>query len=75
MELTQSLLEKTERVKTLSTRVDKIGRSIGTCVGGVLFLVGSVGLLFAKSSWAIGALSIGTITMLSNIICFVKNKK
>lgn len=75
MEFTQSLMEKTERVKTPTPRVDKIGRSIGACVGVVLLLTGSAGLLLGKSSWAIGALSIGTVTVLSNFICFGKNKK
>lgn len=74
MEYSQSLMEKTERAKTPSPRADKIGRSIGACAGTVLLLAGSAGLLFGKSSWAIGALSIGTVTIISNIIRFGKNK-
>ncbi|MDD3795400.1 MAG: hypothetical protein PHE06_05390 [Lachnospiraceae bacterium] len=75
MGFTQSLMEKTERVKKPSPRVDKIGRSIGACAGAVLLLTGGARLLLGKSSWAIGALSIGAVTILSNIIRFGKNKK
>lgn len=75
MVFTQSLMEKTERVKTPSPRVDKIGRSIGACAGVLLLLAGGVGLIIGKSSWAIGSLSIGAVTILSNIICFGKSKK
>lgn len=75
MEFTQSLMEKTERVKTPSPRVDKIGRSIGACAGVLLLLAGGVGLIIGKSSWAIGSLSVGAVTIMSNIICFGKSKK
>lgn len=75
MEFTKSFMETTERVKTPSKRVNKIGRSIGVCAGVVLLLTGGAGLLFGKSSFTIGALTIGTVTILSNIICFGKNKK
>lgn len=75
MEFTKSLMEKTERVKTPSPRVDRIGRSIGACVGVVLLLAGSAGLLFGKASWSIGALSVGTVTIWSNISCFGKKRK
>lgn len=75
MGFTQSLMEKTERVKTPSPRVDKIGRSIGACAGVLLLLAGGVGLIIGKSSWAIGSLSVGAVTIMSNIICFGKSKK
>lgn len=75
MEFTQSVMEKTERVKNPSPRVDKIGRSIGACAGAVLLLTGSAGLLFGKSMWAVGTLSVGAVTVISNIIRFGKNKK
>ncbi|SHM51818.1 hypothetical protein SAMN02746066_02246 [Anaerosporobacter mobilis DSM 15930] len=75
MGFTQSLMEKTEKVKTPSPRVDKIGRSIGACVGVLLLLTGGAGLLVGKSSWAIGSLSVGAVTILSNFICIGKNKK
>lgn len=74
-EITQSLMEKTERIKRPSPRVDKIGRFIGTCVGVVLLLMGSVELLFGESSWAIGTLFIGTLTILSNIFCHSRKKR
>lgn len=74
MGFTQSLMEKTERVKRPSPRVNKIGRSIGACAGVLLLLAGGVGLIIGKSSWAIGSLSVGAVTILSNIICFGKSK-
>ena len=74
MEFTQSLMEKAERVKTPSPKVDKIGRAIGACTGAVLLLTGSAGLLFGKTLWAIGALSAGAVTILSNIIYLGKTK-
>lgn len=75
MKFTQLFMEKTERVKTPSARVERIGRSIGACTGVILLFTGGVGLIIGKSTWAIGSLSVGVVTMLSNIIYFGKNKR
>jgi hypothetical protein len=75
LEFTQTLLEKTEKVRTPSPRVDKIGRTIGTYIGIGLLLTGAVQLFVGKISWAIGTSSAGGVTIISNLICRHRNKK
>ncbi len=68
LEFTQILLEKTEKVRTPSPRVDKIGRTIGTYIGIGLLLTGAVHLFVGKLPWAIGTASAGGVTIISNLI-------
>ena len=75
LEFTQTLLEKTEKVRTPSPRVDKIGRTIGACIGIGLLLTGAVQLFVGKIPWGIGTASAGGVTILSNLIYSYKNKK
>jgi hypothetical protein len=74
-EFTQRLLEKTEKVRTPSPRVDKIGRTIGAYIGIGLLLTGAVQLFVGKIPWAIGIASAGGVTIISNLIYPPKNKK
>lgn len=75
LEFTQTLLEKTEKVRTPSPRVDKIGRTIGAYIGIGLLLTGAVELFVGKIPWAIGTASAGAVTIISNLIYPQKNKK
>ncbi|WMJ86834.1 hypothetical protein [Anaerocolumna sp. MB42-C2] len=75
LEFTQTLLEKTEKVRTPSPRVDKIGRTIGAYIGIGLLLTGAFQLFVGKIPWAIGTASAGGVTILSNLIYPLKNKK
>jgi hypothetical protein len=75
LEFTQILLEKTEKVRTPSPRVDKIGRTIGAYIGIGLLLAGAVQLFVGKIPWAIGTASAGGVTIISNLIYPNKNKK
>lgn len=68
LEFTQTLLEKTEKVRTPSRKVDKIGRTIGACIGIGLLLTGVVQLFVGNIPWAIGTASIGGVTIISNLI-------
>jgi hypothetical protein len=75
IEFTQTLLEKTEKVRTPSPRVDKIGRTIGFYIGVGLLLTGAVQLVVGKIPWAIGTASAGGITIISNIYVHIGIKK
>lgn len=69
---TQALLEKTEKIKNPSPRVDKIGRTLGTSMGVGLLLISVIQLMAGKLPWAIGTASVGGITILSNKISKIK---
>lgn len=75
LEFTQTLLEKTEKVRTPSPRVNKIGQTIGTYIGIGLLLAGTVQLFVGILPWAIGTASVGGVTILSNLLCLTRNKK
>lgn len=75
LEYTQTLLEKTEKVRTPSPRVDKIGRTIGAYIGIGLLLTGAVQLYVGKIPWAIGTASAGGVTIISNLICYHRKKQ
>lgn len=75
LEFTQTLLEKTEKVRTPSPRVDKIGRTIGAYIGIGLLLTGAVQLFVGKLPWAIGTASVGGVAILSNLLYLHSNKK
>lgn len=68
MELTHSIIEKSKKLRTPSTKIDKIGTavtglaSVG-CVG-----VGVVQIFLGKPLWAVGTVSLGAIALISNRI-------
>ena len=75
LEFTQILLEKTEKVRTPSPRVDKIGRTIGAYIGIGLLMTGAVQLFVGNIPWGIGTASAGGVTIISNLRYIYKNKK
>lgn len=68
MKFTKTLLENTEKVRIPSVKVDKIGRTVGVCIGIGLLLTGGVQLFVGRLPWAIGTASAGGITVVSNLI-------
>lgn len=74
LEFTQTVLEKTKKVRTPSLKVDKIGRTIGTGISIGLLLIGVIQLVVGKLPWAIGTSFAGIITIISNLI-YNRNKK
>lgn len=75
LEFTRSVVKQSKRLRTPSPKVSKIGTTIGGCVGGGLILAGTVQLLTGSPLWALGTLSTGTITVISNLLCHHKNNK
>lgn len=75
LEFTRSVVEQSKRLRTPSPGVAKIGTAIGGCVGGGLLLTGTVQLLTGRPLWALGSLSAGTVTVISNILCRHRSKK
>lgn len=66
LEFTQTILEKTKKVRTPSPKADKLGRTIGVGIGAVLILAGAVWLFIGKLPLAIGTAAAGGVTILSN---------
>lgn len=75
LEFTRSVVEQSRRLRTPSPKAAKIGTAIGGCVGGGLLLTGTVQLLTGRPLWALGTLSAGTVTVISNLLCRHRSKK
>lgn len=75
LEFTRSVVEQSKRLRTPSSKTAKIGTAIGGCVGGGLLLTGTVQLLTGRPLWALGTLSAGTVTVISNLLCRHRSKK
>lgn len=75
LEFTRSVVEQSKRLRTPSSKAAKIGTAIGGCVGGGLLLTGTVQLLTGRPLWALGTLSAGTVTVISNFLCHHRSKK
>lgn len=73
LELTNLIMEKTEKVRNPSPKVNKIGRTIGVGMSAILIIAGGVQLVIGRPYWAIGTLSTGMVTFISNVV--VQNKK
>lgn len=72
---THSAVEQSKRLRTPSPKAAKIGTVIGAWVGGGLLLTGTVQLLTGRPLWALGTLSAGTVTVISNLLCYYRSKK
>lgn len=68
LEFTQTLLDRTEKARTPSERVDKAGKKIGACIGCCLLLTGVVQMIAGNSLWGIGTAAAGGTTLLSHFI-------
>lgn len=66
LEFTKSVIDQSKKIRHPSAKVDKIGTVIGGCAGIGLLALGAVELLTGKSLWAVGTLSTGAITIISN---------
>lgn len=75
LEFTRSVVEQSKRLRTPSSKAAKIGTAIGGCVGGGQLLTGTVQLLTGRPLWALGTLSAGTVTVISNLLCRHRSKK
>lgn len=66
LEFTKSVIDQSKKIHHPSAKVDKIGTAIGGCAGIGLLVVGAVEVLAGKPLWAVGTLSAGAITIISN---------
>ncbi len=74
LEFTRSVMEKSKKLRTPSPTVAKIGTAIGGCVGGLLLLTGAVQSFTGRPLLALGTASAGAATIISNLICYYRNK-
>lgn len=74
LKLTRSMVEQSKKLRTPSPQAAKIGTAIGYCAGGVLLLTGTIQLLTGRPLWALGTLSAGLITVISNLFCYMRRK-
>lgn len=70
LEFTRSIIEQSKGLRHPSSKINKIGATIGISLGAVLFFTGGAQLLIGKSSWAISSCSVGALTIMSNFICY-----
>lgn len=75
LELTRSAMEQSKKLCKPSPETAKIGTVIGGCVGSGLLLTGTVQLITGSPLWALGTLSAGSVTVISNLICYHRSKK
>jgi hypothetical protein len=75
LEFTHSVIEKSNKLRNPSPAVAKIGTTIGGCIGIGLLITGTVQLFTGKFSWALGTITAGTTTIISNRICHHRNRK
>ena len=77
LELTQSVIEKSKKLRTPSPKIDKIGTTIGYVASTSLLIGGVIQIIVGKPTWALGSLSAGAIALLSNRYHYhhIKNKK
>lgn len=73
-EITRLVIEKSENLRTPPPKLDKIGTTIGFCVGMVLCVVGMMQMFIGKPQWAIGSFIAGGVTIISNYIHYRKIK-
>lgn len=64
------MVEQAKGLRHPSSKVNKIGATIGISLGAVLFFTGGAQLLIGKSWWEICSCSVGTLTIMSNFICY-----
>lgn len=77
LELTQSVIEKSKKLRTPSPKIDKIGTTIGYVASTSLLIGRVIQIIVGKPTWALGSLSAGAIALLSNRYHYhhIKNKK
>ena len=77
LELAQSVIEKSKKLRTPSPKIDKIGTTIGYVASTSLLIGGVIQIIVGKPTWALGSLSAGAIALLSNRYHYhhIKNKK
>lgn len=68
LKFTNSMIEKSKKLRTPSPKVDKIGTTVGSCIGAGLLLSGVIAIFMFRQFWAIGLLIVGTVTLVSNYI-------
>lgn len=74
LEFTRSVMEQSKRLSNPSPKVAKIGTAVGSTIGAGLLLAGTVQILTSKPLWAIGSISAGAITIVSNFIYYHRKK-
>lgn len=75
LEFTYSVVEQSQKLRTPSPNVAKIGTAIGGSVGVGLLLTGAIQLFTGRSLWALGTASAGVVTVISNLICYQRSKQ
>lgn len=66
--MTESALKQSDKLKHPSPRVDKIGSAVGKCAGVALISIGIVQIFMEKPLYALGSISVGSLTLISHAI-------
>lgn len=68
LKFTRRVMERSQSLRHPSPKAAKIGTAIGSSIGAGLLIAGTVQILAGKPLWAVGTLSAGVVTVLSNIV-------
>lgn len=74
-QITKKMIDKSKELSSPSDKADKIGTTIGSIAGVGLLLGGTLQLIMGKSTWAIGTISLGAISLISNRIHYQNKRK
>lgn len=75
LKYTQSVVEKSKKLRCPSPRAAKIGSIAGTVIGTFLLLIGTIWFNYGKVLFGAGAVLTGLMTIISNFISYKTNKK
>lgn len=73
--ITKKMIDKSIELSSPSDKADKIGTTIGSIASVGLLLGGGLQLIIGKSTWAIGTISLGAISLISNRIHYQMKRK
>ncbi len=71
---TRLVMDLTQKVRTPSPKVAKIGLTIGGYLGAGLLVTGVAHLFVGKHTLAIGSITAGVATLVSNVLYRYRNK-
>lgn len=75
LEFTGSVIKETEKLTQPTPEINRLGTTIGSCVGVGLLVTGAIQTIMGRPLWAIGTVTAGTVTIVSNIITRRRREK
>ncbi|WP_232697494.1 hypothetical protein [Brevibacillus daliensis] len=71
-EMVRKSNERAEKLANPPKRIVRIGSVVGGCIGAGLLIIGTVGFILGKTVWPISMVTVGVISIVSNIINIIR---